>query len=346
MNVEILRESTAWQDTSVPASAVFITYNHERYVADALQSVLAQTYPLDIVISDDASTDRTVDVIRAIVSAYDGPHRIRLRAGTSNLGVVGNQNATLPLAEGELIVLFEGDDISEPTRVRKLVDRYVEVDRAVAALGSGIVRMDEAGRLGDVVLWPLPRAGAREITSGEWGVHGCTLAIRRDCVDRFGPITSTFFSGDGPLWMRAAFLPRGGAAQVREPLVRYRTHGSNVSSRIRVDYESVATLRASCRYLLSNEVAQLVELARIRRVIPLSEMTERQRAAYRAVRRVTRKRARLVRAIGWHGRARWLGPLASAGREPQLRPFVRGVLSVMLPRGIVKAIRAVKLKRG
>src|SRR5439155_19844125 len=119
-----------------------ITYNQERYVRQALSSVLNQTYPMDLIISDDRSADRTYDLIRDELDNHAGHHRIRLRSGQHNLGVCGNQNASIRLAEGELIVLFEGDDESAPHRVETLVTAYLAHGRRVAALGSAILLID------------------------------------------------------------------------------------------------------------------------------------------------------------------------------------------------------------
>ena len=112
----------------------------------ALESVLAQTYPLDLIIADDCSTDATLSVIEDNLADYSGPHRIRVLRAVRNRGICGNQNAALGLAEGELIVLFEGDDVSAPDRVAHLVSAYRENGRAVGALGSAVRKIDGNAR--------------------------------------------------------------------------------------------------------------------------------------------------------------------------------------------------------
>ena len=253
--VEVISEASDWRKQPVAVSAALITYNHEAFIRLALESILAQTYPLDLVISDDCSTDQTVAVMEAALCNYSGPHRIRLRRGKRNLGVCRNQNATLGLTEGELIVLFEGDDISIPDRVAQLVQNYRAREGRVGALGSGIRKIDRQGTLGEEVSWPTTSGDAWTMVRSEWNVHGCGLAIRRDCFFEVGLINRHLISGDITLWMRGAFVQEGGLAQVPNALVLYRLHGDNVSSRVRLGFESPEFLQECCRQLLKNEIA-------------------------------------------------------------------------------------------
>lgn len=344
--IEVVQESTAWRGQRVQVSAPLITYNQERFVAEALRSVLAQRWAMDVIISDDASVDRTVEVMRAVLEATSSPHRIRLRRGLRNLGICRNQNAAIGLAEGELIVLFEGDDASTPDRVDKLVARYLELGRAVGALGSGITRVDPDGRILEEVRWPRLRADARMVVDGEWAVHGCGLAFRRDCFFDIGPISRHLISGDIALWMRGAFLRGGGLAQVPESLVRYRIHRQNVGASYFVDYSSPARLREVCRRLLKNEVAQVLEvdkIGRYRRTGPTEPETE---AAWRRLREVATARARLVLAIARRSRVRWVAAALRAGRLRPLRPFAARAAIVAAAPGAYRVARAlVRLAR-
>src|SRR5437867_9602828 len=87
---EIISVNRAWEEQPVRVSGTLICYKQETFVAQALASVLNQTYPIDLIISDDCSPDRTAAVIRESLKDYRGHHRVRLRAGDRNLGVCGN----------------------------------------------------------------------------------------------------------------------------------------------------------------------------------------------------------------------------------------------------------------
>ncbi len=93
-------------------SVILPTYNGELFIADTLQSVLDQTYKnLEVIIIDDASTDRTVEIIRSF-----NDDRIKLYVNETNLGIGENSNKALSLATGEFIMMQDHDDISSPSR--------------------------------------------------------------------------------------------------------------------------------------------------------------------------------------------------------------------------------------
>ena len=65
-------------------------YNQEAYVREAIEGAFAQTYePLEIILSDDCSTDRTFEIMQEMAAAYRGPHRVRVNLNPVNLGVGG-----------------------------------------------------------------------------------------------------------------------------------------------------------------------------------------------------------------------------------------------------------------
>lgn len=345
MALESIHGAEGWRARETPVSALLITYNQQQYVRAALESVLNQTYPLDLVISDDASTDDTVGVIRATLAEYRGAHRVRLNVRAQNGGVVANQNDGLALTEGELVVLFEGDDISAPDRVERIVAVYEESGRRVAAIGSSITLIDRDGNVIRQIDWPLRVAGARDVQEGRWQVHGCTLAIRRSCFTEMGPVARGLISADIALWVRAAFSVPGGLAQLTGvPLVKYRVHGENVSTRFSLSFASRAALRESCRVLLPNERAQVEELRTIERYRARMKAVDADAdRALRALQREARARARLVTAIAQRSRAAWVGAALSAMRERALRnKAVRVIITAISP----AVYQAIKKARG
>jgi hypothetical protein len=319
-NLLIVRDDPLWKSQCVPVTGVLIAYNQEAYVAQALTSALQQTYPMDLIVSDDCSTDRTLDLMRAILNRYKGHHRIRLRAGLRNLGICGNQNASICLAEGELIVLFEGDDESAPDRVQRLVEAYIARKGAVAGLGSAILQMEPNGCTAAALPCSIRTGDAWTIFRGDWAVPGCGLAFRRDCFFEIGPISKGLISGDIALWMRAAFVRNGGMLQVSDPLVRYRMHCANVSKRFTIEFKSTQVLRTCCRNLLRNEVAQVFELRKIARYLRRAHLEEDEvHTVWKAHFRLANARAKLVFAVSKKSRTRWIGPALIAMKFPLLR---------------------------
>ena len=102
-------------------SYVVTTYNIENYVEESVSCAFEQTYsPLEIVLSDDCSTDSTFEIMERMAKEYTGPHKIVLNRNEKNLGITKHMNrAYLELATGEIIVAAHGDDISKSERTEK-----------------------------------------------------------------------------------------------------------------------------------------------------------------------------------------------------------------------------------
>ncbi len=95
-------------------SLVLLAYNQESMVRDAVQSCFAQDCePLEIVLSDDCSTDNTFEVLQQLANEYRGPHQVRARRNSGNVGIGEHYNQLLHATSGELLVTSAGDDFSK-----------------------------------------------------------------------------------------------------------------------------------------------------------------------------------------------------------------------------------------
>ncbi len=132
---------------------ILYAYEEERYIREAIRSVLAQTYsPLEIVLSDDGSADRTFPIMQEEAAAYRGPHSIILNRNPQNIGIGSQVNAAWQKGSGELIVLANGDDVSLPQRVERIVEAWRAGNGNVAAIASSYEVMKSDGtRTGEVV---------------------------------------------------------------------------------------------------------------------------------------------------------------------------------------------------
>ena len=114
------------------------TYNVGRFIALSIKSVLAQTYTnFELIITDDGSTDNTVDEI----SKFNDP-RIKLIVDGKNHGISYRLNQQIDMARGEYFVRMDGDDIMFPKRVEKQV-KYLQEHPDVDVVGSGAVIIDD-----------------------------------------------------------------------------------------------------------------------------------------------------------------------------------------------------------
>lgn len=129
--------------------AVF-AYNQEKYIREAVEGAFTQTYsPLEIILSDDASTDETFEIIQKMASEYNGPHRILIRKSYENQGVLRHVLEVFHLSSGKYVVCAAGDDISMPSRTEILVDTFMKSTNGVVALYSNSYIIDEKGVVGN-----------------------------------------------------------------------------------------------------------------------------------------------------------------------------------------------------
>jgi len=120
---------------SAPAVSVLMTaFNRERYVAEAIESVLGQTFEdFELVVVDDASHDRTVDIARK----YEADPRVRVVVNERNLGDYPNRNRAAALARGEFIKFHDSDDVMYPHCLAAMVEPLRAEPGAALALSSG-----------------------------------------------------------------------------------------------------------------------------------------------------------------------------------------------------------------
>ena len=100
-------------------------YNQERFITEAVEAAFAQTYqPLEIIISDDGSSDNTYDTILSLVQRYQRPYTVRAVQTESNKGILSHVLSVVNKSHRDLIVVAAGDDISEPNRVTLLFEAW------------------------------------------------------------------------------------------------------------------------------------------------------------------------------------------------------------------------------
>ena len=122
-------------------SIVIPTYNGEKYVAQAIQSCLDQTHrPLEIIVSDDASTDGTLDIVRSFMTP-DRP--IRLIAHEKNLGIVKNAGGAYDQTQGEFVIGLSHDDFLPPHHVERMLKWFSSDD--ICLVHCNAMRIDGEG---------------------------------------------------------------------------------------------------------------------------------------------------------------------------------------------------------
>lgn len=213
-------------------SVVIPTYNTRRYVAEAVESALAQTYrPLEVLVVDDGSTDGTDvemrrfgDPVRYLVQQNRGP------AAARNLGIRE--------ARGEYVAFLDADDLWDPVKITKQV-AVMERSPEVGVVYCGIQRVDlQAGTTVTIVRDdPTLRGDIRRKLLQRNRVVTSTLLIRRACFELEEGFDETLrWAEDWDLWIRISRHFHFDA--VTEPLVIYRVHGGNVSKKVAAMHQS------------------------------------------------------------------------------------------------------------
>jgi len=198
-------------------------YNAEKYLAEAVKSVLDQTFSdFELLVIDDGSTDRSAEILEGF---HDS--RIRYLKNETNVKLIRTLNRGLKEARGEFIARMDSDDICFPQRLERQLQFFVrEPDTAV--VGTFAIRIDETGRHGSLIKRPV---GA-ELSRSAWlptPLLHPTVMMRRSLVDKgFTYDDSCLHCEDYDLWIR--LLKAGHRIEnLPAPLLFYRLHGGGVS---------------------------------------------------------------------------------------------------------------------
>lgn len=220
-------------------SFLLLTYNQAPYVADAVRAATAQSYsPMELMISDDCSSDGTFDEARSALSQCDCKHRVELIRNERNVGIARHINQLVSRCRGELIVMAAGDDVSLPNRVTTLVEAWLRHGRP-AGIGSAVHRIDTrgndletlsafAGPAAESIVHRRPDDLRLAYRRGESVcLIGCSAAWSRKLWTEIGDLSAETVAEDVVLTFRAALTT--GVVAIPDILVKYRTHDSNVS---------------------------------------------------------------------------------------------------------------------
>jgi glycosyltransferase involved in cell wall biosynthesis len=249
MLLEILMSAPPQSCPSAPlASFLLITYNQERTVADAIRGALAQTWsPLEILISDDASSDATYAEAERCLRGYRGPHTVTLIRNETNLGISAHLSALAARASGEMLFIAAGDDISKPERVERVMRVWLDSGRRYDLIATDLQDLDAEGRAHEVMpVTTLDGYRSFDAWSGERPhLVGAAHAWARRLFDEFGPIAPGIYGEDQIMAFRA--IMSHGAHTLHEPLVLYRRGGLSRKRKWRTPAEFVARIKLANR---------------------------------------------------------------------------------------------------
>ena len=293
-------------------SLILLACNQQATVRAAAQSCLAQLgEPIEIVMSDDASSDATFAELQAVADAYRGPHQVRARRNPVNLGIGAHYNQLMLETSGALIVTAAGDDLSVPQRVQRLAQAWDASKQCADLIASHFTEMSPAGDLGKRITTD----DLARVTLDSWArktpyTVGATHAFTRRIMRRFGPFIDDVWYEDRIMVLRA--ITSGGAITVKEPLVHYRVGGTSKQPHTHTGERLLNWTRTQNRRVLA-EITQLTQDARIagceaevaKSLAPTLQRETYLRAMFEAQGRGARWRAAMASTqlpLGWRVR--------------------------------------------
>lgn len=213
-------------------SIALATWNGERYLAQQLDSLAAQErLPDELVVSDDASDDRTCDMVRRF--SLRAPFPVRLQINNERLGSTRNFEAAIRACDGDIIFLCDQDDVWYPDKIRRMEACFLQNPQA------GLVFTDA-----DVVDQNLDSMGLRLWKSAKFDlqaqmtiardpysvllrypvVTGATMAFRAVFRDLVLPVPDVWVHD---AWIALLIGAKSSLVPLSLPLIGYRQHGAN-----------------------------------------------------------------------------------------------------------------------
>lgn len=214
-------------ETKNPAiSVVMPVHNGEKYLREAVDSILSQTFQdFEFIVIDDGSTDQSTDILNEYARK---DARIRL-ISRENRGVAKSLNEAIALACGAYVARMDADDVSLPQRLEKQLD-YLEANPDCVLLGAEVLMIDAQG-------WPIAKGRHvyshcdidEQLLRGDGGglTHPVVM-MRTGVVRRIGGYKQEFVTGqDLDLFLRLA--EAGRIANLPDILLKWRQHPESIN---------------------------------------------------------------------------------------------------------------------
>ncbi|MEW6057148.1 MAG: glycosyltransferase [Bdellovibrionota bacterium] len=212
-------------------SIITALYNHERYIAQAIESVIAQTFSdWEHLIWDDGSTDKSLSIAQEYARRYPEKIKVFSHPSQANRGQENTRNCALEKASGELLCLLDSDDMYLPRKLELLVPCFQDPE---VGLAYGVVEhyIESTGKVVPSGISKFHQGKAFEPLLAENFLGASATLFRRECVAkglRFDPSFKTI--GEYPLWLKIARDWK--VSFVAEPVSRWRCHTNNLGKKL------------------------------------------------------------------------------------------------------------------
>jgi glycosyltransferase involved in cell wall biosynthesis len=267
--------------TAPKISVIVPIYNQAPFIRETVDSVLEQNYPnLELVLSDDGSTDGTTDILREY--ATKEPDRVKVVASEENTGISGAFNRALEAHSGDYIAWLGGDDVMLPGKLDRQVAALQARPEAIGCCHDADVFDSDSGRsYGRFSEVYNGRRGVRDggvelLLDPAYMMLPSTMMVRSSAVDGLRFDRRIRVSND---WLfDIELFQRGQIVGLDDVLARYRRHQRNVTSQTSDALEDALVVLA----LADARYPDLHRLIRVRRIASIfGEASRRWQAGER-----------------------------------------------------------------
>lgn len=309
-------------------SVIIPCYNGEKFIGDAIESVIRQTYQhWELFIVDDGSTDNS----KEIVQRYLTDRRIKLIEHKCNKGISKTRNTGIKLSGGDYIALLDQDDVWFPNKLKMQIDCFKESQENVGIVCTGMIFTDEKlkpqrnlrGFKDDDHRELIKKAYLQPTNSAS------IMMIKENCFSQLGLFDENLHGWDDfEMWMRIATQYK--IKYIKEPMVKKRMHPRNTQKLLKVRkekkkvFEQILQLHPFLRdYVKTKEAISLYGEA--------SELLERGEQAS-----ARERLRRSVKSNPWCFKALSLYVLSFLPGQASLR--VKAVISTIINRALLLVI--------
>ncbi len=204
-----------------PLITVYITnYNYGKYLKQAIESVLSQTYKnFELIIIDDGSKDNS----KKIISDYKNNSKV-MAVYQKNKGLNKSNNLAIKLSRGKFLIRLDADDWLD-IRALEILGNAIKKDNEIGLIFPDYYEVDEQGTILNIVR----RHDFNKVTLRDQAAHGACTLIRKSFLKKMGGYDKSFLCQDGyDLWIK--FINKYKIKNINLPLFYYRRHTGSLSS--------------------------------------------------------------------------------------------------------------------
>jgi len=228
-----------FQKTMPEISVIMPVYNGEKYLSEAIESILSQTFKdFEFIIINDGSTDQTENIIKSYNDS-----RIIYKKNVENLGLSKSFNIGIALSHGEYIARMDADDISVPKRFERQI-QFLKKRLAVDIVGSSMTLVDEHGEEYDTYRRQLDHVDIKFSCLFSTPMMHPTVMGKTKIFKDHHYNENLRNSEDYELWSRLLFETNTHFANIHEPLLLYRIYPHSFTQTLNLDKRAVSAYNA------------------------------------------------------------------------------------------------------